>query len=279
MLPGMTIDHAKQSSNAQPNPIQPIIIPITPEVIADFSKSLNPYQYFVGPNDKISITIWGHPEFSSPGGTNLATLQANSNNTLTTITGSGALGGSSADSGVGDYLVDGNGSIFFPLLGNIPVAGKTTTQIASLISQKIAVYVKNPQVTVRIDRFSSQQIYLMGELGGGGVTAAVTSVPITSTPMTLAFALAQGGGINVITANTGLVYVIRGSSSMTEPNVYWFDAHSPAAMIYAQNFPLLNNDVIFVSPADITRVNRVLSQILPSVQTVWFTKTLVDPNH
>ena len=256
VLPGMSVDNSNTANSAAPNPVQPIIVPVTPDVIAGLSKDLHPYQYYVGPGDKISIIVWGHPEFSSHGAT--STLKGQS------------------DSGMGDYLIEGDGTIFFPLLGNIPIAGMSSAQIAALFTEKLSVYVKNPQVTVRIDQFASQQIYLMGEIGGGGTTAAVTSIPVTSTPTTLAFALAQGGGINVITADTRLVYVVRGDSSMTTPTVYWFDARSPASMIYAQNFPLKNNDVVFVSPASITRVNRVLGQLLPTVQTIWFTKTLVD---
>jgi polysaccharide export outer membrane protein len=54
---------------------------------------------------------------------------------------------------------------------------------------------------------------------------------------------------------------------------------SAASMLYAENFPLINNDVVYVSTAGIANFNRVLNQILPAVQTVWFTKSVVDGNN
>ncbi len=95
--------------------------------------------------------------------------------------------------------------------------------------------------------------------------------------MTLAYALSAVGGINQMTADTSQIYVIRGS--YTTPTVYWLNAESPAAMLYADNFPLMNNDVVFVSTAGIVRLNNVLSQLLPTVQTIWFTKELINPNN
>ncbi len=284
LLPGMAIDNSVVYSQKTPvpNPVTPTIVSITPDIMKQVSQDLMPYHYYIGPGDKVVIAVWNHPEFSSPEGEALSNpigIGSGSSSALTTIVGSGVLGGgSSSSNGIGDYLVDYNGNVSFPLLGPVHIGGLTETQAAALMAQKLSLYIKNPQVTVRVDAFSSQQVYLMGELGGTGNTSAVNSVPITDTPMTLAFALAQAGGINVTTADTNEVYVIRGNSSMTHPVVYWFDAESPAAMIYAENFPLMNNDVIFVSPAGITRANRVINQILPAIETIWYTKSVVNSN-
>ena len=61
------------------------------------------------------------------------------------------------------------------------------------------------------------------------------------------------GGINQLTANPSRIYVIRGDYK--KPTVYQVDAGRPDAMLLAQRFPLLPNDVIYVSEAGSTRWN------------------------
>ncbi|MCX7123464.1 MAG: hypothetical protein NTV32_07390, partial [Gammaproteobacteria bacterium] len=109
---------------------------------------------------------------------------------------------------------------------------------------------------------------------GGMTTSSMMALPITGTPMTLATAMSQAGGMNLSTANTRLIYVIR-ESSLTHPSVYWLSMESPASMLYAENFPLINNDIVYVSTAGIANFNRVLNQILPGIQTIWFTDSVI----
>jgi polysaccharide export outer membrane protein len=148
-----------------------------------------------------------------------------------------------------------------------------------MLNQKLTLYIKHPQAVVGVSSFGSQQVYVIGAVSGQNLNqASMLTVPITSTtPATLASALSQAGGINTASADTRLIYVIR-PSSLTHPSVYWLNMQSPTSMMYAENFPLTNNDVVFVSTAGIARTNDVLAQILPFIQTLWFTKSLVAPN-
>lgn len=274
-LPGLSLYNPKATADvARPNPVEVSIVPVTPEIIQQLETQLMPYHYYVEPSDVITITVWDHPEFSSFSWTD----SSNSGGVAGVASGGGA-SSTNAASTTNGYLIDSDGTIQFPVIGRIQVAGLNIRQIADLMTQKLSVYIKNPQVMVQVSSFASQQIYMMGEINLGAGGAAVTAVPVTDKPMTLALALAEAGGMNVATANTNAIYVIRGSSSMTHPTVYWFDAESPAAMTYAQRFPLMSNDVVFVSPAGLTRINRVISQIMPTVQTIWYTKTLINPNN
>jgi len=76
--------------------------------------------------------------------------------------------------------------------------------------------------------------------------------------------LLSNSKINQITANANKIYVIR--EDLTKPlhgDVYELNAKNPSSLIYANNFNLLPQDVIFISPSSIVRWNRVISLITP----------------
>src|SRR3546814_3824376 len=56
---------------------------------------------------------------------------------------------------------------------------------------------------------------------------------------------------------------------MTEPaKVFQLNADSPTALALAKHFQLQPQDVVFVGPANITRWNRFISQLLQSANVV-----------
>ncbi|MFT4031280.1 MAG: polysaccharide biosynthesis/export family protein [Siphonobacter sp.] len=64
------------------------------------------------------------------------------------------------------YLVNEDGTIMLTLIGKVPVAGKTTSQIADSIREKIKAYLKEPTVNVRNVNF---RISVLGELNSPGL--------------------------------------------------------------------------------------------------------------
>ncbi len=60
--------------------------------------------------------------------------------------------------------------------------------------------------------------------------------------------------------------MIRGAENIeTEPaKVYQLDAESPVAFAIANRFELKPQDIVYVGPAQVTRWNRLISQLLPS---------------
>lgn len=93
--------------------------------------------------------------------------------------------------------------------------------------------------------------------------------------MTLAEALGNAGGVDPLTANAGQVYVIR--TGRPKPEIFHLDASSPDAMILAHDFKLAARDVVFVDPVQVTRWNRVVTQILPTVTTLSTTGSMNFP--
>jgi polysaccharide export outer membrane protein len=113
-------------------------------------------------------------------------------------------------------------------------------------------------------------VYVMGE-----VNKPATAIPMKNGTLTLSDALSQAGSLNNSTADARQVYVIR-TGEGTEPQVYHLDAHSPVAMILANQFELRPKDVVYVDGNGLVRISRILSLLLPAINAgimgVYYTK-------
>lgn len=212
------------------------------------------YHYRVGGHDVLNIYVWGHPEFDAPLGQ--APSQQGANASLApTMSPAG-------------YLVSPDGEIYFPLVGYMQVGGKTVEQIRTQLTSTLRKYVRNPQIDVRVSGFRSKKVYVMGEVNKPGLQ------PITDQPMSITEAINLADGLVQDSADPSHIFVIRGD--YMRPDVYWLDASSPASLLLGESFYLQPQDVIFVSTAGVSRWNRAISQILPTIQTFWFTKSIIQ---
>ncbi len=70
----------------------------------------------------------------------------------------------------GEYTVDNDGTIDFPLLGRIKVSGLQIFEIDRLITNMLAKdYLVNPQVTIEVKEYKSKYAYIQGEVQNPGV--------------------------------------------------------------------------------------------------------------
>lgn len=104
------------------------------------------------------------------------------------------------------------------------------------------------------------KVFVLGEVG------SPASRLLNKGRMSLAEALGDAGGVDPLTSNAGHVYVIRNHKA--KPEIFHLDARSPDAMLLADRFSLAPHDVVFVDAAEVTRWNRVITQILPTAQTI-----------
>lgn len=295
------------------------------------------YEYRVGPQDVLNVVVWGHPDLSNPMG-NFQNIEAMGR------------------------LVRDDGTIFFPYVGTVPVAGQTLEEIRQYLTERLKPYIANPQLDVRVVAFRSKKLYVTGYVNEPGVVP-LTDVPITVMDavnlaggfqeladkrsavltrggvsrqidiqalyargegnlllrdgdvlyipnnednkvfvmgevnkqksvfmdhgeLTLAEAISQADGFNLGTANTRGVFVIRpdyraptvgdADTDAIRPVIYQLDAHSATSLILADAFELQPRDVVYVSSSPIVRFNRVMAQILPSIQTLWLSERLIN---
>jgi polysaccharide export outer membrane protein len=154
----------------------------------------NPPPYKIGSGDILSIVVWDHPELAGAG---MAAAAAAADNGFAAVT--------AANSTPQGFVVDHQGQIQFPFAGLLPVEGLTEEQARKLLTQKLAKYIANPNVTLRVQAYRSKRVYIDGEVKAPGLQA------INDIPMTLMEALNRAGGL-LPTADQSRIMLERGKA-------------------------------------------------------------------
>jgi polysaccharide export outer membrane protein len=171
-----------EAANAVLKPITPHLVKAERElrekqVSQDISKLLGkPTSYKIDTGDVLSIVVWDHPELT---------------NAATGIAGPGAAPADVAATvqPPAGFPVDHDGTIQFPYAGALKVAGMTEEQARTLLSSKLARYIRQPKVTLRVQAYRSKRVYVDGEVKSPGLQA------INDIPMTLVEAINRAGGV------------------------------------------------------------------------------------
>lgn len=164
--------------------------------------------------------------------------------------------------------IDRSGKIMLPLVGDVPVAGRTIYEVRDDLQARYAKYIVNPQVSVSISSIQSQKVLVLGEVKSPGVMVLDTDLLVTD-------AIMKSGGPTT-EANTGDIYVIRKgdpkSGNDGKSVLVRFDMKNAIGSgDFSGNVPLRNGDILFVPPMKITNVSRFMShvaQILGPVVTL-----------
>ncbi|RME94729.1 MAG: hypothetical protein D6772_14200, partial [Bacteroidetes bacterium] len=133
------------------------------------------------------------------------------------------------------YFVDREGFIDFPILGRIPVAGKTLEAVKLDLRDRLAAYLKEPVVNIRFLNF---KVTVLGEVNTPGV------VRLTNKRVTLLEALGMAGDLSHY-ANRNNILVIREEAG--ERTYTRLDLQSDE-IFTSPYFYLQQNDVIYVEP-------------------------------
>ncbi|GLU33255.1 polysaccharide biosynthesis/export family protein [Trinickia caryophylli] len=365
--PGNALDtsHLRETAPANADQTYDVHL-ITPEIVQQLtaaqttpqkvpeSRFPDPAQYIyrIGPQDILGITVWDHPELTTPQGTSFSA----GGTTTQTIAGALAQPYTTALPGQADpygQTVGHDGTIFFPFVGRVRVAGQTPQQVRDRLAAQLAPYIHNPQLDVRVLAYRSQRVQVTGDVKSPG-PLAITDVPLTlvdaitrsggttdnadlqrvrltrngqfyqldangvldrgelkqnvllqdgdiinvpdrsdsrifvmgevKTPMavpmirgnlSIADSLTTAGGILDTDANPRQIYVIRGMRTKpTSPEIYRLDMTKPDAILLSTQFPLQPYDVVYVGTSAAVQFNRLMQQVLPTLQTLFFTKQL-----
>lgn len=187
----------------------------------------DPPPYTIDRGDIVSITVWDHPELAGQG--------------MAAITGPMSDPSTPAPPPAG-FVVDHEGRIQFPFAGVLTLAGLTEEQARALLTKRLARYIADPNVTLRVQAYRSKRVYIDGDVNSPGLQ------PINDIPMTLMEALNRAGGL-LPTADQSRIALERGDHR------YMIDMRALVARrINPGSVMLAHGDVVRVHSRDESKV-------------------------
>ena len=130
------------------------------------------YEYKILPGDRLSITVFNHPELSTDNKTDLSGIN-----------------------------VFPDGTINLPLVGNVKVAGLTEEQATKKLEKLYSEYLKHPYIKLEV---LTKKVYVLGEVKQPGV------VQISGNYTTLIEAISQRGGFNDMARRNNILIISGG---------------------------------------------------------------------
>src|SRR5262245_48430248 len=178
--------------------------------------------YVIGPQDVLAITVWDQEDLS------------------------------------GKFSVETDGTFAFPLIGRVKAGGITVRDLEADLKRRLADgFFKNPQITVAVEQYHSQRVFVVGEIRNPG------PYPLTG-EMSLIEALARAGS-TLPTAATEAV-IVRPAPGDThtaaaapdaaaaaavrgDPRVVRVDINDLQSGVLTENMKLRDGDTIFIPRA------------------------------
>lgn len=195
------------------------------------SEKLNSYEIKIQADDLLTIIVSADdPESALP--FNLSTISVPSANSIMTARGQEMWQ---------SYLVDAAGTIDFPVLGKLKVGGLSRSELMQLLGSKIATYIKNPIINIRLTNF---KVSVQGEVTIPGTYS------INSDRVTLVEALSMAKDLTIYGRRDNILVIreLNGVKSYNRVDI------TKADFINSPFYYLAQNDVVYVEPNK-TRIN------------------------
>ena len=173
--------------------------------------------YVIGPQDVIAVTVWDQDSLS------------------------------------GKFSVEADGTFSFPLIGRVKAGGLTLRQLEADLKTKLKDgYFKDPQLSVSVEQYRSQRVFIVGEVRNAG------TYPLTG-DMTLIEALARAGSTLPSASDEVLLVRKKGGANADGPALPSDDSTDvtridlkelQSGIAFDQNLQLKDGDTIFVARAE-----------------------------
>lgn len=136
-----------------------------------------------------------------------------------------------------ELVVRPDGKVSFPLVGDIDVAGKTTSEVKALVESGMNTYIPGASATVIVRQLGSLQYYVIGKVNKPGMFNV-------SKPLTVLQALSMAGGLTTF-AKEEEISVVRQAGSKTVHMPFDYKAVKKGKNL-EQNIMLERGDVVLV---------------------------------
>lgn len=209
------------------------------------------YQIKIKPEDELLITVSSEvPEATKQFNQNI--FNPISRNDLQQMAGTvqslSNTANTSGTSRLSTYLVDKKGDISIPTLGQIHVAGMTTSELSEYLTDKISATVKNPTVKVTLINF---KINVLGEVN------LPQTITVTSEKFSVLDAIAASGDLTEYGKRENVI-IIRETEdgNRTYQRINLHDSNIFSSPYYY----LQQNDIVYVEPNSIKQDNSKYNQ-------------------
>lgn len=174
---------------------------VSPDAVAAQQQNL---EYVIGAGDGIEVFVWGHDDLSAK------------------------------------VQVRPDGLISTPLVEDLQASGKTPTQLARLVEERLSEYVRSPTVTVIVQQFVGEydrQVRVVGQ-------AAEPQALNYRDGMTLLDVMIQVGGLSEFASGNRAKVVRRRNGEQVAIEVHIHDLLNEGDM--TQNIEMLPGDVVII---------------------------------
>jgi polysaccharide export outer membrane protein len=134
-----------------------------PRAMDPLAGDASAYEYRIAPFDVINVTVWDHPELTTPTG-QFRSPEENGNR------------------------VGADGTVFYPYAGVVQVGGKTVAEVRKILADRLSRVITNLQLDVRVAAFRGKRAQVTGEV------VQPSTVPITDVPLRVQDAIAAARG-------------------------------------------------------------------------------------
>lgn len=131
-----------------------------------------------------------------------------------------------------------DGSVSFPLVGHVPAAGKTTGEFAALVKTRLAEFMPNPEVNVRLIGADGNMIYVTGEVAHPGAF-------VMKRPTDVMQAISMAGGLTAFAKRNDIVILHREADGHSSSLPFEYDEVEDGREL-AMNILLHSGDTVVV---------------------------------
>ena len=203
--------------------------------IADATKN-----YIIQPNDFLELQVY----------TNDGELLIDPNREIMREIGGGGVNQNVQNMQRPQYLVQSNGVVELPLVGEIEIAGYTLKEATDLLKQQYNEFYEDTYVLLK---YINKRVIILGSTGG-------QVIPLFNENTNLIEVLALAGGVST-NSRTDIIRLIRGD--LDDPEVRVIDLSTIEGMRQA-SLKILPGDIVYVQP-----VQRITSEVLRDISPIF----------